>query len=85
MNLKTNMNVASLLTVSIPPCQGGEGGGHTGDVATSILIPKVVDLCRGRTVSFPTSQLPPSVSFVLLAIECIRRNLISSLTTYVNT
>src|SRR3989338_5395200 len=28
--------------------QGGEGGGHTGDVATSILIPKVVDLCRGR-------------------------------------
>eukprot|EP00026_Physarum_polycephalum_P010127 Phypoly_transcript_10278.p1 GENE.Phypoly_transcript_10278~~Phypoly_transcript_10278.p1 ORF type:complete len:361 (+),score=81.50 Phypoly_transcript_10278:91-1173(+) len=25
--------------------QGGEGGGHTGDVATSILIPKVVDLC----------------------------------------
>mmetsp|Transcript_73691 Transcript_73691/g.229880 ORF Transcript_73691/g.229880 Transcript_73691/m.229880 type:complete len:353 (-) Transcript_73691:154-1212(-) len=29
--------------------QGGEGGGHTGDVATSILIPKVVDLCRGKT------------------------------------
>lgn len=28
--------------------QGGEGGGHTGDVATSILIPKVVDLCRGH-------------------------------------
>jgi NAD(P)H-dependent flavin oxidoreductase YrpB (nitropropane dioxygenase family) len=28
--------------------QGGEGGGHTGDVATSILIPAVVDLCRGR-------------------------------------
>jgi len=27
--------------------QGGEGGGHTGDVATSILIPTVVDLCRG--------------------------------------
>mmetsp|Transcript_91318 Transcript_91318/g.221739 ORF Transcript_91318/g.221739 Transcript_91318/m.221739 type:complete len:409 (+) Transcript_91318:109-1335(+) len=29
--------------------QGGEGGGHTGEVATSILIPKVVDLCRGKT------------------------------------
>jgi len=29
--------------------QGGEGGGHTGDIATSILIPKVVDMCRGRT------------------------------------
>jgi len=28
--------------------QGGEGGGHTGDVATSILLPKVVDACRGK-------------------------------------
>mmetsp|Transcript_64004 Transcript_64004/g.187809 ORF Transcript_64004/g.187809 Transcript_64004/m.187809 type:complete len:354 (-) Transcript_64004:15-1076(-) len=28
--------------------QGGEGGGHTGDVATSILIPKVCDICRGH-------------------------------------
>jgi len=28
--------------------QGGEGGGHTGDVATSILIPSVVDLCKGH-------------------------------------
>ena len=27
--------------------QGGEGGGHTGSVATSVLIPQVVDLCRG--------------------------------------
>ncbi|KAJ3185800.1 hypothetical protein HDU85_001168 [Gaertneriomyces sp. JEL0708] len=26
--------------------QGGEGGGHTGDVPTSILIPAVVDLCK---------------------------------------
>eukprot|EP00462_Mataza_sp_D1_P020701 CAMPEP_0175137760 /NCGR_PEP_ID=MMETSP0087-20121206/9984_1 /TAXON_ID=136419 /ORGANISM="Unknown Unknown, Strain D1" /LENGTH=338 /DNA_ID=CAMNT_0016420611 /DNA_START=100 /DNA_END=1116 /DNA_ORIENTATION=+ len=26
--------------------QGGEGGGHTGDVATSILIPAVVDICK---------------------------------------
>jgi len=33
--------------VDIICAQGGEGGGHTGDVATSILIPKVVDLCRG--------------------------------------
>uniref|UniRef100_A0A7S2I8G9 Nitronate monooxygenase domain-containing protein n=1 Tax=Alexandrium andersonii TaxID=327968 RepID=A0A7S2I8G9_9DINO len=29
--------------------QGGEGGGHTGEIATSILIPKVVDACRGKT------------------------------------
>ncbi|TPX31415.1 nitronate monooxygenase [Synchytrium microbalum] len=28
--------------------QGGEGGGHTGDVPTSLLIPKVVDLCAGK-------------------------------------
>ncbi len=27
--------------VDIICAQGGEGGGHTGDVATSILIPKV--------------------------------------------
>lgn len=27
---------------------GGEGGGHTGDVPTSVLIPKVVDLCKGH-------------------------------------
>lgn len=35
--------------VDIICAQGGEGGGHTGDVPTSILIPKVVDLCRNRT------------------------------------
>jgi len=28
--------------------QGGEGGGHTGDVPTGILLPTVVDLCRGH-------------------------------------
>lgn len=27
--------------------QGGEGGGHTGDTPFSILIPAVVDLCKG--------------------------------------
>jgi NAD(P)H-dependent flavin oxidoreductase YrpB (nitropropane dioxygenase family) len=31
--------------------QGGEGGGHTGDVASSILIPAVVDICKGKTSS----------------------------------
>jgi len=31
--------------VDIICAQGGEGGGHTGDVATSILIPAVVDIC----------------------------------------
>merc|ERR1719265_2293788 len=34
--------------VDIICAQGGEGGGHTGDIATSILLPKVVDKVRGR-------------------------------------
>ncbi|KZT69041.1 2-nitropropane dioxygenase [Daedalea quercina L-15889] len=29
--------------------QGGEGGGHTGDTPFAILVPAVVDICRGRT------------------------------------
>jgi len=28
--------------------QGAEGGGHTGDIATSLLLPAVVDLAQGR-------------------------------------
>ena len=32
--------------VDIICAQGGEGGGHTGDVPTSILIPTCVDLCK---------------------------------------
>lgn len=28
--------------------QGGEGGGHTGDVPLSVLGPRVVDICRGH-------------------------------------
>eukprot|EP01116_Phalansterium_solitarium_P003253 TRINITY_DN1400_c0_g2_i1.p1 TRINITY_DN1400_c0_g2~~TRINITY_DN1400_c0_g2_i1.p1 ORF type:complete len:390 (+),score=129.18 TRINITY_DN1400_c0_g2_i1:42-1172(+) len=32
--------------VDIICAQGGEGGGHTGDVATTVLIPAVVDLVR---------------------------------------
>jgi NAD(P)H-dependent flavin oxidoreductase YrpB (nitropropane dioxygenase family) len=34
--------------VDIICAQGGEGGGHTGDVATSVLIPEVVDACKGK-------------------------------------
>merc|ERR1719181_2673329 len=34
--------------VDIICAQGGEGGGHTGDVATSILLPQVVDKVRGK-------------------------------------
>ncbi|KAI9677766.1 MAG: hypothetical protein M1829_002538 [Trizodia sp. TS-e1964] len=28
--------------------QGGEGGGHTGDVPTTVLIPTVAAMCRGK-------------------------------------
>ena len=43
-------HVAKALAVGVDIicAQGGEGGGHTGDVPTSVLIPKVVDLCRGE-------------------------------------
>eukprot|EP00450_Noctiluca_scintillans_P039014 CAMPEP_0194478344 /NCGR_PEP_ID=MMETSP0253-20130528/1814_1 /TAXON_ID=2966 /ORGANISM="Noctiluca scintillans" /LENGTH=363 /DNA_ID=CAMNT_0039317425 /DNA_START=54 /DNA_END=1145 /DNA_ORIENTATION=- len=44
--------------VDIICAQGGEGGGHTGDVATSILIPMVVDLCRGRKSPLTGKQVP---------------------------
>jgi NAD(P)H-dependent flavin oxidoreductase YrpB (nitropropane dioxygenase family) len=36
------------LGVDIICAQGGEGGGHTGDVATTILIPAVVDAVKGH-------------------------------------
>eukprot|EP00930_Biecheleria_cincta_P028961 TRINITY_DN20158_c0_g1_i1.p1 TRINITY_DN20158_c0_g1~~TRINITY_DN20158_c0_g1_i1.p1 ORF type:complete len:394 (+),score=77.95 TRINITY_DN20158_c0_g1_i1:132-1184(+) len=35
--------------VDIICAQGGEGGGHTGEIATAILLPKVVDAVRGKT------------------------------------
>jgi NAD(P)H-dependent flavin oxidoreductase YrpB (nitropropane dioxygenase family) len=35
------------LGVDIICAQGGEGGGHTGDVPTTILIPTVVELVKG--------------------------------------
>ncbi len=28
--------------------QGGEAGGHTGEIPSSVLFPRVVDLCRGK-------------------------------------
>eukprot|EP00931_Biecheleriopsis_adriatica_P085919 TRINITY_DN6068_c0_g1_i1.p1 TRINITY_DN6068_c0_g1~~TRINITY_DN6068_c0_g1_i1.p1 ORF type:complete len:407 (-),score=81.50 TRINITY_DN6068_c0_g1_i1:322-1392(-) len=35
--------------VDIICAQGGEGGGHTGDIPTSILLPTVVHACQGKT------------------------------------
>jgi NAD(P)H-dependent flavin oxidoreductase YrpB (nitropropane dioxygenase family) len=37
------------LGVDIICAQGGEGGGHTGDTPTTVLIPAVVALCKGKT------------------------------------
>eukprot|EP00434_Breviolum_minutum_P029955 symbB.v1.2.026488.t1/scaffold2651.1/size74022/1 len=44
--------------VDIICAQGGEGGGHTGDVATSILIPMVVDICKGYKSPLTGKQVP---------------------------
>jgi len=43
-------HVAKCLEVGIDLiiAQGTEAGGHTGDVATSVLIPQCVDLCKGK-------------------------------------
>ncbi|SZF04394.1 unnamed protein product [Blumeria hordei] len=37
------------LGVDIICAQGGEGGGHTGDIPTTVLIPAVVAMCKGKT------------------------------------
>ncbi|KAI0058813.1 2-nitropropane dioxygenase [Artomyces pyxidatus] len=44
-------HVAKALDVGVDLicAQAGEGGGHTGDIAASILIPACVDAVRGRT------------------------------------
>lgn len=47
------------LGVDIICAQGGEGGGHTGDVPTTILIPAVVKLCEGK--KSPMSGAPVQV------------------------
>lgn len=36
----------SIETVELMILKGGEGGGHTGDIPNSILIPAVVDVAR---------------------------------------
>ena len=44
--------------VDIICCQGTEAGGHTGDIASSVLIPACVDACRGRISSFTGREVP---------------------------
>lgn len=43
--------------VDIICAQGGEGGGHTGDVPTSMLIPTVVDLVKGHKSPLTGEQI----------------------------
>jgi len=38
--------------VDIIIAQGTEGGGHTGDIGTMVLIPQVVDVCKGKVNNF---------------------------------
>jgi NAD(P)H-dependent flavin oxidoreductase YrpB (nitropropane dioxygenase family) len=47
------------LGVDIICAQGGEGGGHTGHVPTIVLIPAVVDLCKGKTS--PMTGMPVQI------------------------
>ncbi|KAI2258603.1 hypothetical protein LOZ09_002539 [Ophidiomyces ophidiicola] len=43
------MNMALRAGVDLLCAQGGEGGGHTGDVPFSVLVPAVVDVARAYT------------------------------------
>lgn len=48
--------------VDIVCAQGGEGGGHTGDVPNSILIPSVVDIARQYRPKMLGGQTAPVVA-----------------------
>eukprot|EP00400_MALV-I_sp_L67-5_P000262 gene262-753_t len=43
---------AMKIGVDLVCAQGTEAGGHTGDIATSVLIPQVVDVIRNKKSSF---------------------------------
>jgi NAD(P)H-dependent flavin oxidoreductase YrpB (nitropropane dioxygenase family) len=45
------------LGVDIICAQGGEGGGHTGDVPTTVLIPTVVELAKGHKSPMTGAQV----------------------------
>ena len=44
--------------VDIICAQGGEGGGHTGEIPTSVLIPKVCDLVNEIGATSPLTGAP---------------------------
>ena len=39
-------NIARVVGCDIMAAQGTEGGGHTGGIASSVLLPMIVDICR---------------------------------------
>lgn len=43
--------------VDIICAQGSEAGGHTGDIATTVLIPQCVDECRGKVSPLTGEQV----------------------------
>eukprot|EP00808_Paulinella_micropora_P027214 g6072.t1 len=47
-----HVDKALAVGVDIMCAQGTEGGGHTGDIATSVLLPLMVDHCRGKISPF---------------------------------
>merc|ERR1712166_1462797 len=50
-----HVNKALDVGIDLIIAQGTEAGGHTGDIATSVLIPQCVDICKGRTNFFGRS------------------------------
>jgi hypothetical protein len=65
--------------VDIICCQGGEGGGHTGNVPTSVLVPAVVDAVKGK--KSPLTGEPVSRSLPLFLSLSSQRD-VSSLTVF---
>ena len=38
-------------------CQGSEGGGHTGIISTTVLLPNIVDMCKDKYSSFTGKKI----------------------------
>jgi len=52
-----HVNYALEQGVDIICAQGGEGGGHTGEVATSVLVPAVFDMLQGKKSPLTGEQI----------------------------
>jgi NAD(P)H-dependent flavin oxidoreductase YrpB (nitropropane dioxygenase family) len=45
------------LGIDIICAQGSEGGGHTGDIGTTVLIPAIVDMCKPHNIPVLAANL----------------------------